>query len=740
MATSGSKTVKVTNWNNLVFSWSTSSQSTANNTSTVAWALKLTAGSDGYISSSASKDWSVTVNGTNYSGTNTVGISNNSTKTLASGTTIITHNADGTKTFSYSFSQEFNIQFDGTIGTISGSGSGTLNTIPRKSSLTASNGTLGVAQSVTISRASSTFKHRIQYKCGSTSGYVAGSASTYTTATSITWTPPLSLASQNTTGTAVSVQFVLGTYNANNELIGYTYKTISCAIPASVKPSCSLTLEDVNNIDDIYGSPVQGLSAIKITVNATTSYGSPIASYLITADGKTYTTQTATTAVLIKAGSSPITATVTDKRGRKGTASYTMSVQAYERPNVSKLTVHRCDSNGTENPSGSYIKATFSAAISGLNSKNTASYVLKYKKSSASTYTTQTVTALANKYTVTDHSVIFAAETGSSYDIQVVATDRHYSDTRTTSASTAFTLFHFGKDGKSLGIGKVVENPGWFENDLPLQNNKTLVQKGNRYTLSSPGTSGTSGYVLMAQITVTAANADTPITFVLSRRQENAPMTVHIRLKNASGVVATLESIKYEGANYDAYAYSADGTTWGLYVLKGSAYDTITIQDWYTSSTMNSRVSVTFPGTLVSTVPTPYYKATPAQLESLLDYIYPVGSVYISYSHNSPTTMFGGTWVRIENAFLWATTASGTIGQTGGESEVTLTTEQMPSHRHSISIANTATGSTTASNKIRYNNDNSSYVGTGYTEYSGSGQAHNNMPPYIQVSVWRRTA
>lgn len=736
MATSGTTTVKVTNWNNLVFSWSVSSQSTANNTSTVAWTLKLTSSSDGYISSSASKDWAVTVNGTKYSGTNTVGISNNSTKTLASGTTIITHNTDGTKTFSYSFSQEFAITFNGSsIGTISGSGNGALNTIPRKSSLTASNGTLGVAQVVTISRANSTFKHRIQYKCGSASGYVAGSASTYTTATSITWTPPLSLASQNTTGTAVSVQFTLGTYNANNELIGYAYKTISCAIPASVKPSCSLTLEDVNNVDDLYGSPVQGLSAIKITVNATTSYGSPIASYLITADGKTYTTQTATTAVLIKAGSSPITATVTDKRGRKGTASYTMSVQAYERPNVSKLAVHRCDSNGTENPSGSYIKATFSAAISGLNSKNTASYVLKYKKSSASTYTTQTVTALANTYTVTDHSVIFAADTGSSYDIQVVATDRHYSDTRTTSASTAFTLLHFGKDSKSLGIGKVVENPGWVESDLPIQSNKTLVQRGNRYGFSSPGTSGTSGFVLMAQITVTAANADTPMTFVLSRRQENAPMTVHIRLKNASGVVATLESIRYEGANYDAYAYSADGTTWGLYVLKGSAYDTITLQDWYTSKTMESRVNVTFPGTLVSQVPTPYYKATPAQLESLLDYIYPVGSVYISYSHNSPATMFGGTWVRIENAFLWATTASGVIGQTGGASEVTLTANQIPAHSHGSVYSGNVSGTKTHA----WLASGGSAMAYG-TVSTGGGQPHNNMPPYVQVSVWRRTA
>ena len=139
MATSGSKSVTVTQWDTLKFSWEVTSQSIANNTSTVAWKMELIAGSDGRIDSTTSKSWSVTVNGTTYSGTNTVGIANNTTKTLASGTITIAHNSNGTKTFSYSFSQSFSgISFSGTsLGTKSGSGSGTLPTIARKSSLTA---------------------------------------------------------------------------------------------------------------------------------------------------------------------------------------------------------------------------------------------------------------------------------------------------------------------------------------------------------------------------------------------------------------------------------------------------------------------------------------------------------------------------------------------------------------------------------------------------------------------------
>ena len=151
-------------------------------------------------------------------------------------------------------------------------------------------------------------------------------------------------------------------------------------------------------------------------------------------------------------------------------------------------------------------------------------------------------------------------------------------------------------------------------------------------------------------------------------------------------------------------------------------------------------MTVTFPGDLVAELPTPYHKATPAKLQSLLDHIYPINSIYISYSHTNPSTLFGGTWTRISNAFLWATDASGTIGQTGGEAEHTLTTNELPAHSHTISVANTASGDLTAANKIRYNGSATSYLGTLSTNTAGGGAAHNNMPPYIQVSVWRRTA
>lgn len=136
MATSGSKSITPAKHLTLKFSWNRTSVSDINNTSTVSWKLQLITDTYASISSGASKKWNVTVNGSKYNGTNTLGIGKNSTKTLASGSTVIAHNSDGTKTFSFSFSQEFGINFNGAnIGTQSASG--TLDTILGKATITA---------------------------------------------------------------------------------------------------------------------------------------------------------------------------------------------------------------------------------------------------------------------------------------------------------------------------------------------------------------------------------------------------------------------------------------------------------------------------------------------------------------------------------------------------------------------------------------------------------------------------
>ena len=137
MATNGYTDAYVTDYDTLRFEWYQVSQSIENNTTTIKWYLYLISGAYGAINSSPLKSGAVNINGgENIGHSVSVEIGNKTTKTLATGEKTITHNSDGTKTFNYSFYQDFDITFSGThIGTVSGSGSGTLEQIARFATL-----------------------------------------------------------------------------------------------------------------------------------------------------------------------------------------------------------------------------------------------------------------------------------------------------------------------------------------------------------------------------------------------------------------------------------------------------------------------------------------------------------------------------------------------------------------------------------------------------------------------------
>lgn len=468
MATSGSKTISVTEWDNLVFNWSRSGYSIANNTSTISWTLTLVATSNGRIDSTASKNWSVTIDGVSYSGTNSVGISNNSTKTLASGITVIKHADNGTKTFSYSFSQEFSISFNGsTIGTISGSGSGDLDTIPRASNFTVSEGTLGVMQNITVTRQSTAFTHGLTYSCGSVKTQLI--CAWNTTAQSVSFTPPLDLAWQSVNGGRVWVDIHLQTYDSGGTPIGNTVtKGVWMTIPASVKPSCSVTVSDPTGYAAKFGAYIQGQSILSIEVIPQTAYGSAITGCLVVADGNRYTTTGVTTPVIQSTGRVEIYADVTDTRGRLGSASTTIDVLPYVRPVINTLKVHRCNADGTENDRGLYGKVTYGYSIDTLSGKNGMSGYIQYKKTTDSEYINH---ELASVFNVTDGTFIFAADDGSTYDVQLLIADDFTSVGSRTALSTAFTLIHYAPNGKGITFGGIRNTNGFNIIDMPFRIN-----------------------------------------------------------------------------------------------------------------------------------------------------------------------------------------------------------------------------------------------------------------------------
>lgn len=135
----------------------------------------------------------------------------------------------------------------------------------------------------------------------------------------------------------------------------------------------------------------------------------------------------------------------------------------------------------------------------------------------------------------------------------------------------------------------------------------------------------------------------------------------------------------------------------------------------------------------------------PVNIDELYDSLFPVGYIYLSVSDADPGTLFGGTWERIQDTFLLAAGSTYAAGKTGGEAEHTLVENEIPSHNHTLKITTYAAELWTTA--TRFVNGSASKIvsyGTGEKGISisnvGGGKAHNNMPPYLSVYIWKRTA
>ena len=471
----------------LQFSWKETGQNVASNTTTISWTLKGAGGGNVWYKAG---NFKVVIAGeTVFSSSTRIQLDNGTI--VASGSYTFKHNADGTKQFTASVQAGiYTVAVNCT-----GSATFTLDTIARASQPscitwpehTQDVGYFGDEISIHMNRNSSDFTHTVRYEFGTKSGTIATGVET-----GVKWVIPLSLMDLLPAATSGSGTIYVDTYNGSTK-IGTKWCGFTAKVPASVKPKCTIQVLDATNIKDTYGNLVRGLSKLYVKTTGAAAYSSPIASYNVSANGVRYTDDEITTGVISKAGTTTITATVKDKRGRTSDAvSASFTVLDYTAPVVSELAVHRCDADGTENGRGGYIKITFAAAISSINSKNTALYYLRYKKSTASAYTEISFTDLTNKYSVSNYQYIFAADSNSSYTVEVVAKDRHNTASKGTSASTAFTTINFHPDGTGLRFGGVAEESGAFQNDL------VFIQTNNQYAFSSIGAASTDGYILMA--------------------------------------------------------------------------------------------------------------------------------------------------------------------------------------------------------------------------------------------------
>lgn len=124
---------------------------------------------------------------------------------------------------------------------------------------------------------------------------------------------------------------------------------------------------------------------------------------------------------------------------------------------------------------------------------------------------------------------------------------------------------------------------------------------------------------------------------------------------------------------------------------------------------------------------------------SILD-LFPIGTIIQSTENVSPASYIGGTWEQLKDRFLLGAGDTYSNGTTGGEATHKLTVSEMPSHDHTIHSQNTPTTSHPyGGNILNYYGYSTTYQDLQYAMGStGGNQAHNNMPPYLVVYMWKR--
>ena len=490
MATSNSVTNNFRSGYSLRLDWTEYDINVANNTSSLAIAIHLiSGGSSYYINSSATKYIHENIAGFQGDKTFSASLKGGEDKIIYwNFIENIQHSSDGSSSFWIGFDVGLNVTLSGVYyGTISISDTVNLTKIARKSTLSVGNATIGSAHSMTIQRQDASFTHSISYYFGNASGTIPVNGTT------ASWTPPASLAAQIPASTSGACRLVLTTYVGGSS-IGSNEYWITLSVPSQMVPTVSKPV-----ITDVSGSTkgwLRNYSRAKWSVSAAGVQGSTITSCQLifsninnSGGSATYSGTTGTASAFDRVGAVSVVAKVTDSRGRTAqSAAVSITYKDYRIPEITEAKLMRCEADGTENMAGEYCKVTVAGSIastSGLIAK----YTLRYKKTSQTSYP-QDQNELADfaGETSISTSVIFAADGASPYDVEFVVEDGVTSVSRVLTLSTAEVLMHFGSNGSSMAIGKIVEldertlDVNWdtlFRNKVELKDSLTAAGLGS---------------------------------------------------------------------------------------------------------------------------------------------------------------------------------------------------------------------------------------------------------------------
>ena len=515
----------------LRISWSATQNITAN-TSTITAKMYLVM-DPSWSLSIKSRSNTCTIDGVATAFTSpAISSSGGSTILLGTVSRTVNHNADGSRNVGISATFNIDATISGTkYNTITASATVSLDTIPRVSSfsLSASSVVLGNAITISITRQSSSFTHRIKYSWGEQTGTIATGV-----ATSQSWTVPLSLASYITNGTSGTCFITVETMNGSS-VIGSQTKSFTGTVPTSIVPSISsVTLSDPSGeVPTSIGLYVKGKSTLRVVTAAAGSYGSTIRSYTVQANGVTYNGADITTGVLQVAGTQSVVVTVTDSRGRTASTTRSITVQDYHTPIISTFEVKRVNASGNDADEGEHVKISFATLLSSLNGKNTGSLAIYYKASTDVNWiTAQTRSNIA--HTANDSITVSGISANSTYDFRIDLSDSFASSSRSEQVQTAAVVMDFLSDGTGMGIGKVAEQSETLDVAWALRCRRNAQFDGG---LSSKGNAVFPMIGLTVHRNASNQNLTAADTYEIVKWTHSTAVGTGLTLNSAGGIV-----------------------------------------------------------------------------------------------------------------------------------------------------------------------------------------------------------
>lgn len=397
--------------------------------------------------------------------------------------------------------------------------------------------------------------------------------------------------------------------------------------------------------------------------------------------------------------------TVTDSRSRQKTATQSITVTEYASPSILNVSAHRSDAAGNLLDTGGNIALTASFLVAAIAGNSGTASVRK--RIAGGTW--ETAVAMAHNTKV----VLTGALPENAYEVEITLIDTvGTASIYSTTIRQAQFAFDFRNDRAALGRLATDAKTLNLPDDWTTNINADKLDGNHASAFALAGHAHTSGFY-------------------------SSDVQTNLDTFWGNGAFGFLDSTVGKPEAYgQGIAISSNGTAYN-----GS-------NNWITQLAFGTTGSTGYFRTRVNAGGWgPWYSLLHSG--NLLNYVYPVNSVYISYSSTSPASLFGGTWSALPSGrFLRV----GTGGSTGGSdthahttAAMTLALSQIPYHRHvGEYVYNPAfSGAGYYAYMLSGNRVDNGVVG-----YAGGGGSHghgdtggaSNVPAYYEVYAWRRTA